>query len=55
MKNKEPIGVDLVDNMPDYSKTLEENYKEDREKHRKVYGKNPPESEKMKELIKKDK
>ena len=46
MKNKEaPIGVDLVDYTPDYTKTWKENWEIYREKYFKVYGEYPPEPE----------
>jgi hypothetical protein len=46
MKNKDaPIGLDLVDYMPDYTKTWEENWEIYREKYFKVYGEYPPEPE----------
>ena len=52
MKKKEPIGLDLVDNMPDYTKSLEENREIQRKRYYEVYGEYPPESEKeLKELI----
>ncbi|MDD2401686.1 MAG: hypothetical protein PHD60_05680 [Clostridia bacterium] len=40
-----PIGLDLVDNKPDYSKTLEENKKIYRENYKKVYGVYPKEED----------
>ena len=46
MKNKDiPIGLDLVDFEPDYTKTWEENWEIYREKYFKVYGEYPPEPE----------
>jgi hypothetical protein len=44
-ENKEIEGFDLVDNTPDYNKTVEENNKIYREKYKKVYGKYPEEIE----------
>jgi hypothetical protein len=47
MKNKkEIIGLDLVDYVPDYTKSLEENTKIYRQKYFEVYGEYPPEPEK---------
>lgn len=45
MNNKyvEPLGMDLVDDKPDYSKTPEENRKDYRERFKKVYGRYPGE------------
>ena len=52
MKKKEPIGFDLVDVKPDYSKSLEEDAELDRKRYFEVYGEYPPEPEKeLKELI----
>jgi len=46
MKNKDvPFGVDLVDYVPDYTKTWEENWEIYRQKYFEVYGKYPPEPE----------
>jgi hypothetical protein len=43
MKNKkEIIGLDLVDYVPDYTKSLEENTKIYRQKYFEVYGEYPP-------------
>lgn len=41
---KEIIGVDLVDDMPDYNLTAEENWRRYRERYRAVYGEYPPDS-----------
>jgi len=43
MINKEdkPLGLDLVDWQPDYTKTWEENWEIYREKYFKVYGEYP--------------
>lgn len=40
MKSKEnkKVGVDLVDDMPDYQKTSEENWEEFRRRYYEVYG-----------------
>ena len=40
---KEIIGLDLLDYVPDYTKSLEENNKIYRQKHFEVYGEYPPE------------
>ena len=46
MKNKkEIIGLNLVDYVPDYTKSLEENTKIYRQKYFEVYGEYPPEPE----------
>lgn len=42
-KDNEPIGLDLVDDKPDYSKTPEENREIYRERFKKVYGRYPGE------------
>ncbi len=42
--NDEPLGFDLVDDMPDYSKTPEENEEIYRERFKKVYGRYPGET-----------
>lgn len=48
MKDKDvPIGLDLVNYVPDYTKTMEENWEIYREKFFKVYGEYPPEPEKI--------
>ena len=41
--NKKIMGLDLVSDKPDYSKTWEENHKDYRERYKKVYGEYPPE------------
>lgn len=41
--NKTPIGLDLVDFIPDYNLSADENLKLYREKYRSVYGEYPPE------------
>jgi hypothetical protein len=41
-KKEEPIGLDLVDNKPDYTKSKEEIKKEYRERYKKVHGEEPP-------------
>ena len=46
--SKEVIGMDLVDNQPDYTKSKEENWKEYREKYFKVHGEYPPAPEENK-------
>jgi hypothetical protein len=38
-----PIGVDLFDFEPDYTKTPEENEKMWKKKYKEVYGEDPPE------------
>lgn len=43
--NKEILGFDLVDNTPDYEKSIEDNNKIYRKKYKKVYGKYPEEDE----------
>lgn len=48
MKKKEIIGLDLVDETPDYDKTVEENIEIYKERYKKVYGEYP-------KFIKKDK
>lgn len=46
MKDRDvPIGLDLVDYVPDYNKTWEENWEIYREKYFEVYGEYPPEPE----------
>lgn len=40
--NKKPIGLDLVDDKPDYNKSEEENRKDYIERYKKVYGEAPP-------------
>lgn len=40
---KEKIGLDLVDYVPDYTKPLEENNKIYRQKHFEAYDEYPPE------------
>jgi hypothetical protein len=42
---KEIIGLDLVNYVPDYTKSLEENNKIYRQKCFEAYGEYPPESE----------
>lgn len=43
MKDKEkPIGLDLVDGMPVYGKSLEENQEILKQRYLKVYGEYPP-------------
>lgn len=42
----EPLGLDLVDATPDYSKTPDEDRKEYYERFKKVYGKYPKEMKK---------
>jgi hypothetical protein len=50
MKNKkEIIGLDLVDYVPDYTKSLEENTKIYRQKYFEAYGEYPPEPENKKQ------
>jgi putative cell wall-binding protein len=39
MKDKEIIGLDIVDNKPDYTKTKEENLKIAKKRYEKAYGK----------------
>lgn len=41
-KDDQPIGLDLVDNKPDYSKSKEENKKKYIENYKKVFGEEPP-------------
>lgn len=43
-KNKEILGMDILDDRPNYSKTIKENEKEYREKYKKTYGKYPDEN-----------
>ncbi len=43
MKKKEIIGLDLVDYVPDYTKSLEDNTKIYRQKYFETYGEYPPE------------
>lgn len=45
-KKDEPVGLDLVDWRPDYTKSLEENEEILRKKYFEVYGEYPPESKK---------
>lgn len=40
------IGLDLVDMMPDYTKTFEENWEEYRKRYYKVFGEYPSEPKK---------
>jgi len=42
---KENIGLDLVDYVPDYTKSLDENKKIYRQKYFEAYGEYPPEPE----------
>lgn len=42
MSKEISIGLDLVDDTPDYTLTAEEDIKRYREKYRKVYGEYPP-------------
>ncbi len=42
-KKERPVGVDLFDFKPDYTKTPEENEKMWAKKYREVYGEDPPE------------
>jgi hypothetical protein len=42
---KGKMGLDLVDYIPDYTKTLEENNKIYRQKYFEAYGEYPPEPE----------
>lgn len=37
VSNKEKIGLDLVDNKPDYTKSLEENKEIQKERYEKIY------------------
>lgn len=39
MEDKKIIGFDIVDNKPDYSKTLEENREIAKDRYEKAYGK----------------
>jgi len=45
---KGPLGFDLVNFVPDYSKSAEENQKAFREAYKRVYGVYPPEPSKPK-------
>lgn len=46
--NREIVGLDLVDYVPDYTKSLEENSRVYRQKYFEAYGEYPPEPEKAK-------
>lgn len=51
-KDKIPIGLDLVDESVDFSKSLEENNKLYRERYKKVYGEYPPNFKQLREEYK---
>jgi len=42
-KKSVPIGLDLVDDKPDYTKSWEENWESYRQRYFDVYGEYPPE------------
>lgn len=44
INKNEPLGVDLVNDMPDYTKNKEENEEIYRERYKKAYGKYPEEN-----------
>jgi hypothetical protein len=46
VSNEKLIGFDLVHFVPDYKKTLDENWEEYRKKYFEVYGEFPPEPKK---------
>jgi len=41
-KINKTLGLDLVNNEPDYSKTWDQNWEEYRERYKKIHGKYPP-------------
>ena len=54
MKKKEPIGLDLVDDKPDYSKSLKKNIEISKKRYEAVYGEYPMSEEEIKKLLEGD-